>query len=68
MNSLHHQAVFKLGDGLQASAISEDGLIEALEWKNDPFLLGVQWHPEHTFRKQEMSQRIFHAFVDACIG
>jgi len=48
-NSLHHQSVDKLGNNLVASAISIDGVVEAIEWKdsqNKPFLLLVQWHPE----------------------
>ena len=44
--SAHHQAVDKLGKSLVASAISEDGIIEAIESKAYNFCLGVQWHPE----------------------
>ena len=46
VNSAHHQAVDKLGKSLVASAISEDGIIEAIESKAYNFCLGVQWHPE----------------------
>ena len=48
----HHQAVDLLGDGLQAVAWEEDGLIEAVEAGPSQlgglpgFVLGVQWHPE----------------------
>ena len=44
--SHHRQAVAQLGKGLQAVAIAEDGLVEALELTNYPFGLAVQWHPE----------------------
>jgi putative glutamine amidotransferase len=45
--SHHHQAVDRLGDGLQVSAISVlDGLPEAIELPDRRFVLGVQWHPE----------------------
>jgi putative glutamine amidotransferase len=46
VNSTHHQAVRRLGDGLVASAQSPDGLVEAIERPGPGFVLGVQWHPE----------------------
>ncbi len=49
VNSIHHQAVDRLGKGLMVSSKSNDGVIESLEWilkDRMPFLLLVQWHPE----------------------
>lgn len=49
VNSAHHQAAERIGQGLRLSAISDDGVIEGLEWMEldeKPFLLLVQWHPE----------------------
>jgi len=46
VNSFHHQAVKKVGEGLRPVAFAVDGLIEAIEGK-DGFLLGVQWQPEY---------------------
>ena len=47
VNSLHHQAVNRLGDGLVIEAHSaEDGVIEAIRLKGPRFVAGVQWHPE----------------------
>ncbi|MGH2568228.1 MAG: gamma-glutamyl-gamma-aminobutyrate hydrolase family protein, partial [Bacteroidota bacterium] len=49
VNSIHHQAVDRLGRGLMASALSPDGVVEAMEWAlkdRMPFMLCVQWHPE----------------------
>lgn len=45
VNSLHHQAVARLGEGLVATAWAPDGTIEAAEMPGHP-VLGVQWHPE----------------------
>ena len=45
VNSTHHQAVKAVGEGLVTSAVSTDGIIEAIEAK-DGFVVGVQWHPE----------------------
>jgi len=48
IRSSHHQAVEKMGKGLVAVASSRDGkVIEALEHKKYPNVLGVQFHPEH---------------------
>lgn len=46
--SIHHQAVEKLGRGLQVAATSMDGkIVEALTHRRYPNVLGVQFHPEH---------------------
>ncbi|WP_099211724.1 gamma-glutamyl-gamma-aminobutyrate hydrolase family protein [Thermococcus henrietii] len=46
VNSFHHQAVKRVGEGLRQVAFAVDGLIEAIEGK-EGFVLGVQWQPEH---------------------
>ena len=45
VNSLHHQAVDRLGKGLRAIAWSESGVVEALDCPGQP-ILAVQFHPE----------------------
>lgn len=45
VNSTHHQAIKKVGEGLIISATAPDGIVEAIEAK-EGFVLGVQWHPE----------------------
>lgn len=66
VNSLHHQVVDVPGKNLEVCAVSEDGYVEALVHTGHPFLLGVQWHPEHMSRKDPRQQKIFDAFVETC--
>lgn len=63
-NSFHHQAVRRLGHGLQPTAWSADGLVEALEDPSQPFVLGVQWHPEEMLEHPQ-HHALFGAFVQA---
>jgi putative glutamine amidotransferase len=63
VNSIHHQAARKPGEGLVVAAFSEDGLIEGVERPGYPFMVGVQWHPESL--DEEPHFRIFEAFIAA---
>ena len=65
VNSYHHQAVRELAPGLEAMAVSPDGLVEALWRPESSFLWAVQWHPEFAHRVDEASRRIFSAFIGA---
>ncbi|SKC49761.1 gamma-glutamyl-gamma-aminobutyrate hydrolase family protein [Maledivibacter halophilus] len=64
VNSLHHQAIEILGDGLIETAISEDKIIEGIEHKNHRFVIGVQWHPEMMADVYNEQQRIFQLFIN----
>ena len=46
VNSMHHQVIDRLGDGVRAVAHNHDGHIEAIELETASAVLGVQWHPE----------------------
>lgn len=66
VNSLHRQAVGRLGERLQVEATADDGTVEAVSVIGAPaFAVGVQWHPEYWVRTDEASGRIFRAFGDA---
>ena len=64
VNSSHHQGVKKLGEHLEACAVSDDGLVEALCFPDYPFLMAVQWHPERS--DDELSRKLLRSFVGAC--
>jgi putative glutamine amidotransferase len=42
----HHQAIDRVADGLRVTAVSKDGVVQAVELESVPFGIGVQWHPE----------------------
>jgi putative glutamine amidotransferase len=69
VNSHHHQALEQIGEGLQASAWSSDGLAEAVEdVRGGRWALGVQWHPEIGWERDKLSTDIFKAFLNAAIS
>jgi putative glutamine amidotransferase len=61
----HHQGIDRLGDGLVASAWSDDGLVEGIELgdRGGGWLVGVQWHPEETAADDPSQQALFEALV-----
>jgi putative glutamine amidotransferase len=63
VNSYHHQAIKGLGKDLSVSAVSPDGLPEAIEGRGERFVLGVQFHPEKLVREDPRFEAIFSAFV-----
>jgi putative glutamine amidotransferase len=66
INSVHRQAVEKLGERLQVEAVAPDGTVEAISVIGSrAFAVGVQWHPEYWAKSDDASARIFRAFGDA---
>lgn len=66
VNSQHHQAVDRVAPGFTLAALSEDGIVEAIEKPDAGFCLGVQWHPEWLSDADPAMQSLFDAFVNAC--
>jgi putative glutamine amidotransferase len=63
VNSFHHQAAGRIGQGLRVSAASADRVVEAVEAATQGrFLLGVQWHPER--EDDDVSRAIFAGLVE----
>jgi putative glutamine amidotransferase len=65
VNSRHHQAIKKVGEGLVVTGTAPDGVIEAVEDPSRRFCVGVQWHPENFYRTGEFSG-LFEGFIAAC--
>ena len=65
VNSFHHQAVKSVSEKVAISGRALDEVIEAIEVKNYPFAVGVQFHPEMLQEKEEDMRKIFSALVSA---
>jgi putative glutamine amidotransferase len=63
VNSMHHQGIHALAEGLIPSATAPDGLIEAVERPGEHFLIGVQWHPEMFEMTDPHTRQLFRAFI-----
>lgn len=64
VNSAHHQAVDRLGSGLQAMQWAPDGTVEALQHRVLS-VWGIQWHPERASEYLD-GARLFNAFLSLC--
>ncbi len=65
VNSMHHQGIKQLADGLRPCAHAPDGLIEGVEGTDGHYLIGVQWHPEELVATHPSMRRLFTDFVEA---
>jgi putative glutamine amidotransferase len=66
VNSHHHQALELLGRDLRATAWTADGLVEAVEDAGGlRWAVGVQWHPELGWERDDFSRALFQGFVEA---
>lgn len=65
VNSLHYQSVKTLGEGLRAVACERNGIIQAFEHPGQPFIMGVQWHPEYLAFEKPSQQRLFRSLIRA---
>lgn len=63
VNSLHRQAVDRIGEGLLVAACEPNGVVQAIEDPARSFYIGVQWHPEY-LPQLAVQQRLFRALVE----
>ena len=64
VNSSHHQAIGRVGEGLRVTATAPDGIVEGVEDPRHRFYQGVQWHPED-MDGEDSAAALFRAFVAA---
>lgn len=65
VNSTHHQAIKKVPSSLKTVAFAEDGVIEGIEAKEKHFCIGVQWHPEALYKKDDRWLKLFSALAES---
>lgn len=63
VNSLHSQAIYHTGEQLRITAHEDNGIVQAIEHKNYPWFLGVQFHPEFMLHKK-CFRKIFSALIN----
>ena len=67
VNSSHHQSVDIIAEGMKISALSEDGVVEAIEREfplGKSFIMGVQWHPERLEKNPGLSKPLAENFLE----
>lgn len=64
VNSIHHQAIGKVGANLRVAARATDNTIEAVWAPEKPFFLCIQWHPELSWSCTH-NQAIATSFIEA---
>ena len=66
VNSFHTKHVLA-NNVYETTVLSEDGLIEGIEYPSDTFNIGVQWHPEISYEFDDSSKKIIEAFISASL-
>lgn len=68
INSFHHQAIERIGAGFEVAMTAGDGVIEAMEFPGNRFVVSVQWHPEMMIDRHPEYIALFKSFVDSCFN
>lgn len=68
VNSLHHQALGTMAADLAVTAVSPDGVIEAVEHRSRPNVMAVQWHPEYFACADEKDDGRMGKFFSALVA
>jgi len=62
VNALHRQSIDRLGEQVEVSAREPNGVIQAIEKRDQRFFVGVQWHPEY-MPQSKSQQALFRGLV-----
>ncbi len=63
VNSRHQYHLIP-NDNYVVTSVSDDNIVESLEFKDKKFIIGVQWHPEDL--DDEPAHKLLNSFIDAC--
>jgi len=64
----HHQAIDRLGDGMEVVSRADDGTVEAVVIDAPAWAVGVQWHPEDTWSTDPAQVRLLRTLVEHARG
>lgn len=64
VNSFHHQILNEIAPSFKVTAKAPDGVVEAIEYTGDQFILGVQWHPEMLHGKNLEMNALFKTLIE----
>lgn len=67
INSMHTQAINRLGENLTIGAQEANSIVQAVEDTTLPFFMGVQFHPEYLIYARRY-RNLFHRLVDVASG
>ncbi len=65
VNSFHHQAIDRLGPGLQVTGRAPDGVVEVIELVGETYALGAQFELQEEWRVDPRFLTVFRQFVQA---
>lgn len=66
VNALHNQSINQLGEDVVVSALEPTGVVQAIEKRDHPFCIGVQWHPEY-MPQSRTQQALFQGLVSNAV-
>jgi putative glutamine amidotransferase len=64
VNSRHHQAIHKVAEALEVTAVAPDGVQESVESHDHEQVVAVQWHPENMWQEHPEMERLFADFLE----